>query len=392
MRLSGGQAQRVCIARALYHDPPVLLFDEATSALDTESEATVKRNLDRVLEQRTAVIVAHRLTTIRDADTIAVLEQGRLVEHGTHDELTRPGRALPPPPGEPDRMRLGVLDLGRELEGSDSAERVQQTIELARLAEENGFSRYWVAEHHVEGTTLAAPEVILGVVAASTMTIRVGSGGVLLRYYSPLKVAEVYLTLAAAFPGRVELGVCRGPGVPDERTALALVSDNVAELTDENYALKLDELFAFLDRNGSSRIPRARPRDVATPPVWVLGSGSRSVEQAVQHRSRYGFMCFFPGSEQLGPQLVGQYLADVRAPEDEGPLIAVTVVCAETDKKARRLHDSLLASGYLASNVVGDRRHCVRRLRKWPPPSGRRMCSSRALPRVSPINATSSAS
>jgi ATP-binding cassette subfamily B protein len=87
IRLSGGQAQRVCIARALYHDPPVLLFDEATSALDTESEAAVKRNLDRVLEERTAVIVAHRLTTIRDADSIAVLEQGRLVEQGTHDEL-----------------------------------------------------------------------------------------------------------------------------------------------------------------------------------------------------------------------------------------------------------------------------------------------------------------
>jgi ATP-binding cassette subfamily B protein len=87
MRLSGGQAQRVCIARALYHDPPVLLFDEATSALDTESEAAVKRNLDRVLEERTAVIVAHRLSTIRDAHTIAVLEQGRLVEHGPHDEL-----------------------------------------------------------------------------------------------------------------------------------------------------------------------------------------------------------------------------------------------------------------------------------------------------------------
>jgi ATP-binding cassette subfamily B protein len=87
MKLSGGQAQRICIARALYHDPPVLLFDEATSALDTESEAAVKRNLDRVLEERTAVIVAHRLSTIRDADMIAVLEQGRIAEHGTHDEL-----------------------------------------------------------------------------------------------------------------------------------------------------------------------------------------------------------------------------------------------------------------------------------------------------------------
>ena len=87
IRLSGGQAQRVCIARALYHDPPVLLFDEATSALDTESEAAVKRNLDRVLQERTAVIVAHRLSTIRDADSIAVLEQGRIVEHGSHDDL-----------------------------------------------------------------------------------------------------------------------------------------------------------------------------------------------------------------------------------------------------------------------------------------------------------------
>ena len=85
--LSGGQAQRLAIARALYHQPPVLLFDEATSALDTESEAIVKRNIDRLLEGRTAFVVAHRLSTIRNADEIVVLERGRLVEQGTHDEL-----------------------------------------------------------------------------------------------------------------------------------------------------------------------------------------------------------------------------------------------------------------------------------------------------------------
>jgi len=85
--LSGGQAQRLAIARSLYRKPPVLLFDEATSALDTESESIVKRNIDRLLEGRTAFVVAHRLSTIRNADVIIVLERGRLVEQGSHEEL-----------------------------------------------------------------------------------------------------------------------------------------------------------------------------------------------------------------------------------------------------------------------------------------------------------------
>ncbi|HUF27442.1 MAG TPA: peptidase domain-containing ABC transporter [Gemmatimonadaceae bacterium] len=85
--LSGGQRQRIAIARALYHRPPVLMFDEATSALDTESERAVKENMDRLLEGRTSFIIAHRLSTVRGADLILVLEQGRLAEQGTHDQL-----------------------------------------------------------------------------------------------------------------------------------------------------------------------------------------------------------------------------------------------------------------------------------------------------------------
>jgi ATP-binding cassette subfamily B protein len=91
MRLSGGQAQRVSIARAIYHQPPVLIFDEATSALDTEAERAVKQNMDRLLHGRTAFVIAHRLSTVRDADIICVLERGRLVERGTHEELLRRG-------------------------------------------------------------------------------------------------------------------------------------------------------------------------------------------------------------------------------------------------------------------------------------------------------------
>jgi ABC-type multidrug transport system fused ATPase/permease subunit len=87
LKRSGGQQQRIAIARAAYHRPPVLLFDEATSSLDTESERAVKENVDELLEGRTSFVIAHRLSTIRDADLIAVLERGRLVEQGTHDDL-----------------------------------------------------------------------------------------------------------------------------------------------------------------------------------------------------------------------------------------------------------------------------------------------------------------
>ncbi len=85
--LSGGQRQRIAIARALYRDPKILIFDEATNALDTDSEGAIQSNLELFLENRTALVIAHRLSTVRDADTIVVLEKGHIVDMGTHEEL-----------------------------------------------------------------------------------------------------------------------------------------------------------------------------------------------------------------------------------------------------------------------------------------------------------------
>jgi ATP-binding cassette subfamily B protein len=87
LQLSGGQKQRIVIARVLYNNPRIIIFDEATSSLDSESEQAIQKNLTAMLKDKTAIIIAHRLSTVRTADTIIVLDNGEIVEKGNHEAL-----------------------------------------------------------------------------------------------------------------------------------------------------------------------------------------------------------------------------------------------------------------------------------------------------------------
>ena len=91
LKLSGGEKQRVAIARTLVKDPPILVLDEATSALDSRTERAIQDTLDRVARSRTTIVIAHRLSTVVEADQIIVLDGGRVAERGTHDELLERG-------------------------------------------------------------------------------------------------------------------------------------------------------------------------------------------------------------------------------------------------------------------------------------------------------------
>lgn len=192
-------------------------------------------------------------------------------------------------------IRLSVLDQSPVPEGSNGPDALRNTLDLARLADDLGYERYWLAEHH--GLSLAgpSPEVLIGPVAAATERIRVGSGGVMMPHYSPYKVAENFSLLAGLYPGRIDLGIGRASGT-DPMTTYALQRDR-REVSPDDFPSQLAELLAHFDHSFPAdhpfaRLGRSLPGGEERPEVWLLGSSAQSAVWAAQLGLPYAFADF----------------------------------------------------------------------------------------------------
>ena len=191
--------------------------------------------------------------------------------------------------------RRSVLDLSLVSAGATSSEALSATTELARRAEALGYDRFWVAEHHNMPTVAStSPPVLMAHLAASTATIKVGSGGVMLPNHAPLVVAEQFAMLEALHPGRIDLGIGRAPGT-DPATAAALRRS--PDLAAEDFPRDLLDLMGLLgdDRvelGGWSRF-RATPAATSSPQIVLLGSSGYSAQLAGQLGLAFGFAHHF---------------------------------------------------------------------------------------------------
>ena len=247
-------------------------------------------------------------------------------------------RAEPP-------FRLSVLDQSPVSEGSSGSQALHNTLDLARLADQVGYHRYWVAEHH-GGPMLAgpSPEALIGPIAAATARIRVGSGGVMLPHYSPFKVAETFSLLAGLFPGRIDLALGRAAGT-DPLTAFALQRDR-RQAAPDDFPQQLAELLGYLeDRlpqdHPFARLAKTLPGRPERPEPWLLGSSPQSALWAAELGLPYAFADFI-NSE--GAEIAALYRERFAEHEHAGvkprTAVGVWVICAESDEEARRLATS----------------------------------------------------
>ncbi len=240
-------------------------------------------------------------------------------------------------------IALGILDQSPVRTGGTGVETLHETLALARRADELGYTRYWLAEHHATASLAGpAPEILVTRIAGETETIRVGTGGIMLSHYSPLKVAETFRVLEALYPGRIDLGIGRAPG-SDQITAAALGYGSA--IGAEYFPARVADMMAFL--SGAAPPTEAfsaidvSPKTSTLPDLWLLGSSDQSALLAAQFGLNFAFAQFI--TPEGGERIIRGFRQHFRPSElvrTPKTILALFVICAETEAEAARLAKS----------------------------------------------------
>ncbi len=232
---------------------------------------------------------------------------------------------------------LSVLDLAPVAAGTGHAAALAHTTELARRAEQLGYLRFWVAEHHnMPAIASSAPAVLVAHLAAATSTIRLGSGGVMLPNHAPLVVAEQFGTLVALHPDRIDLGIGRAPGT-DQLTALAL-RRSVDALSAHDFPQELARLIGYFDQDSEPSPIVAVPGRGDAPAIWLLGSSDFSARLAGRLGLPFSFAHHF--SSATTDVALDAYRSSFRPSRwlaEPYAMVAVSTVCANADEEAEWL-------------------------------------------------------
>ena len=235
---------------------------------------------------------------------------------------------------------LSVLDLSPIPEGSDAGQALRHSRDLARHADALGYRRFWMAEHHnMPGIASAATAVALAHVAEGTQRIRIGAGGIMLPNHAPLIIAEQFGTLAALYPGRVDLGLGRAPGT--DQIAARAMRRNLASGEDA-FPQDVMELLNYFRPAEPDQALRAVPGAGESVEAWILGSSTFGAQLAAYLGLPYAFASHFAPAQMM--DAIAVYRDRFRPSERLAAphvMIGVNVFAAETEAEARFLYSSL---------------------------------------------------
>ena len=234
---------------------------------------------------------------------------------------------------------LSVLDLSPIVEGGDAGQALRNSHDLARHAEALGYTRYWMAEHHsMPGIASAATAVALAFVGAGTSTIRIGAGGIMLPNHSPLQVAEQFGTLAALFPGRVDLGLGRAPGT-DQAAAFAMRRNLQSD--PNQFPRDVVELMNYFQPARAQAV-RAIPGEGLDVPVWILGSSTFGAQLAAMLGLPFAFASHF--APQMMMEALSIYRGEFRPSARQSKphvMLGFNVFAADSDSEGELLATSM---------------------------------------------------